>query len=142
MQRRSSPRPQLLIALLAIVLIMPIASPAASPPAIGEPDPSVIDGMLAERLDDTPDGERLEVLVRFIDDIDRSDRQVLEDLGIVTVGEYRFLPAAHVRATPLQVERLSGYPGVEWMEWDAPMDYLMDMTTRITGATDTWRSVI
>jgi subtilisin family serine protease len=128
--------------MLAIVLIFPIASPAASPPAIGEPDPSVVDHMLAERLLDTPADQRLDVLVRFTDDIGRADRQVMDDLGIVTVGEFRMLPAAHIQATPRQVERLSGYPGIEWMEWDVPLDFLMDMTTRIINATDTWRSVI
>ena len=142
MHRRSRPRPQLIIAMMAIVLIFPIASPAAGPPAIGEADPTVIDGMLADRLTDTPEGQRLEVLVRFDDAIERADRQVVDDLGIEMVGEYRMLPAAHVRATPHQVELLSGYPGVEWMEWDAPLDYLMSMTTRVINATDTWRSVI
>ena len=142
MHRKSRPRPQLFIAMIAIVLIFPIASPAAGPPAIGEADPTVIDGMLADRLTDTPEGQRLEVLVRFDDAIERADRQVLDDLGIETVGEYRMLPAAHVRATPHQIELLSGYPGVEWMEWDAPLDYLMSMTTRTINATDTWRSVI
>jgi hypothetical protein len=127
---------------LAIVLIIPIGSPAASPPAIGEPDPTVIDPMLADRLGDTPEGERLEVLVRFTDDIDRWDREVLDDLGIVTVGEFRMVPASHIQATPRQVERLSGYPGVEWMEWDAPLDYLMEMTTRVINATDAWRSIV
>ncbi|MCJ2540228.1 MAG: hypothetical protein LN414_03040, partial [Candidatus Thermoplasmatota archaeon] len=105
-----------------IVHIYPIASPAAGPPAIGEADPTVIDGMLADRFNDTPEGQRLEVLVRFDDAIERADRQVLDDLGIEMVGEFRMLPAAHVRATPHQVELLSGYPGVEWMEWDAPLD--------------------
>ncbi|MCK5253348.1 MAG: hypothetical protein KAQ96_10370, partial [Thermoplasmata archaeon] len=65
MHRKSRPRPQLFIAMIAIVLIFPIASPAAGPPAIGEADPTVIDGMLADRLTDTPEGQRLEVLVRF-----------------------------------------------------------------------------
>jgi hypothetical protein len=128
--------------MLAIVLIFPIASPAMSPPAIGEPDPGVIDAMLADRMLVTPAGERLDIVVRFVDDIDRDDREVLDDLGIEKVGEYHFLPAAHIRATPRQVERLSGYPDVEWMEWDAPLDFLMDTTTRIVNATDTWRSVI
>jgi len=142
MSRRSRPRPHLLITILAIVLIFPIASPSVIPPAIGEADPSVIDPMLDERLSDTPDGQRLEVLVRFSDDIDRADRKVLDDLGIVTVGEFRIVPAAHIKATPEQIVRLSGYPGVEWMEWDAPLDYLMDMTTGVINATDTWRSFI
>ncbi len=142
MHPRSRPRPNLLIALLAMVLIIPMASSVATPPDIGEPDPAVMDRMLVDRLEVAPDGERLEVLVRFVDEIDRADRQVLEDLGIELVGEYRFLPAAHIRATPSQVHELSGYADVEWMEWDAPLDYLMDMTTRVINATDTWRSII
>jgi hypothetical protein len=128
--------------MLAIVIMIPIASPAAGPPAIGEPDPTVLDRMLAERLEVVPEDERLDVLVRFSDDIEGADRKVLEDLGIETVGEYRMLPAAHVRATSRQVELLSGYHGVEWMEWDAPLDYLMDMTTRVVNATDAWRAVV
>ncbi len=52
------------------------------------------------------------------------------------------IPAIHIQARPYQLERLSGYPRVEWMEWDAPLDYLMDMTTNVINATNTWRSVI
>ena len=139
---RPRPRPLLLIMLLAMVMLLPVASPAFAPPAIGEPDPSVVDHALAEQMEVTRSDQRLDILVRFRDEIDWADRQVLDDLGIERVGEFRFLPALHARATPPQIERLSGYPDVEWMEWDAPLDYLMDMTTRITHATDTWRSVI
>ncbi len=142
MSRVSRSRNTLPIALLAFVLILPIALPAISPPAIGEPDSMVIDPMLEEALGNTPEDSRLDVLVRFESEFVRADDEVLEDLGIHKVGQFRMLPAMHIQATPLQIERLSGYPRVEWMEWDAPLDFLMDMTTTTINATDTWRSVI
>ena len=142
MSRVSRSRNTLPIALLAFVLILPIALPAISPPAIGEPDPMVMDPMLEEILGTTSDDTRLDVLVRFESEFIRADDKVLEDLGIHKVGQFRMLPAMHIKATPRQIDLLSGYPRVEWMEWDAPLDFLMDQTTTVINATDTWRSVI
>ncbi len=142
MSRVPRSRNTLPIALLAFVLILPIALPVISPPAIGEPDPAVLDPMLEEILTTTPEDALLDVLVRFESEFVRADDEVLEDLGIHKVGEFRMIPAMHIQATPWQIERLSGYPRVEWMEWDAPLDFLMDMTTAVINATDTWRSII
>jgi subtilisin family serine protease len=132
----------ILVLFLVLVLTIPAALPAASPPAIGSPDPAVLDERLVEVMGTSDPMERLDIIVQFWDEVERSDRQLLEDLGITTIGEYRIIPAVHAQGTPLQIERLSGSPRVKWVEYDLPMELLMDETTQVINATASWRSII
>jgi subtilisin family serine protease len=132
----------LIVPLMVALLCVPAALPAVSVPDIGEPDPTVIDPHLAQVMKGARETERIEIIVRFDGSITPADRDVLEDLGVHVYGSYHIVPAVHASATSLQLERLSGYERTERIEYDVPMDYLMDMTTAVVNATSAWRSVI
>ncbi len=142
MSRRNRSHRVLPVALLAMLFLIPAAMPAVTPPPIGEMNPSVIDAYLVEVMASTPPGEKLEIVVRFVDDVTRDDRELVDDLGIGTIGEFHIVPAIHGLATPLQVERLSGYARTEWIEYNEPIVYYMDETTSVVNATNAWRSVV
>ena len=67
MSRRNRSHRVLPVALLAMLFLIPAAMPAVTPPPIGEMNPSVIDAYLVEVMASTPPGEKLEIVVRFVD---------------------------------------------------------------------------
>ena len=128
--------------ILALVLLATSLAPAVGPSPLGEPDPSVIDGVLRDKMHSTPSDRELDVIVQFRGPITPADRQLLRAEGIEVVHQFHIVNGVWARATPWQLERLSGYARTLWMEWNEPLDYYMQDTTTVVSATTAWYSRI
>jgi serine protease AprX len=125
-----------------LILLIPSAMSLGSSTTLGEPDPSVLDPYLIEVMATTGAYEEMEVVIQFKDHVLPQDRDLLRREGIETLHEYHVLPAVWAKATPRQVERLSGYDRTRWVEYNRQLEYHMDETTRVVNATRTWYSKI
>ncbi len=139
--RRSMPAARAAAILLLVMLASSLA-PAVVPSPIGENDPYVIDQVLHSIMLSTPRDRALDVIVQFRDPVVAADRLVLRDEDIEVVYEFHIVNGVWARATPAQLDRLSGYPRTLWMEYNEPLDYCMDETTTVINATKAWYSRI
>jgi len=129
------------IVLLTILLVGAL-SPAAMPSPMGAPDPRVIDAKLSEAMASTPADEPMQVIIQFRGSITEADRYLLQVEGIERIHEFTIVPGVWAKATPRQIDRLSGYPRTYWVELNEPLVYYMDETTTVINATKAWYSRI
>lgn len=136
---------------IAILLVsLPSASLPVQPatpkhhthlPALPRPD-SVLDRALAETLALKRPGDEVGVIAQFVGRITSEDREVLSNLGIRVLREYRALPAVYAIGTREAIFLLSQYPRTFWMEHNSRMELLMNGTTTVINATTVWASEI
>jgi serine protease AprX len=129
------------VALLVLLLfIIPSAIPTPITLAEGEVNREVIDPYLQEVMSQANRYDELDVVIQFIDPVRVEDRYVLEREGIEILHEFHIVPAVWARATPAQLELLTGYQRTSWMEYNEELEFHMDVTTEVVNATRTWYS--
>jgi serine protease AprX len=117
---------------------LPASTGLLAPP---RPD-TVIDKPLSWELDRKGIYESLEIIVQFEKSIRPEDRQVMENLNIRNMHEFRVLPAVYASGTKESILMLAKYPRTIWMENNTKMELLMNGTTTTINATTVWNSEI
>ncbi|MEM4728297.1 MAG: S8 family serine peptidase [Thermoplasmata archaeon] len=102
----------------------------------------MLDRALAETLALKRPGDEVGVIAQFVGRITSEDREVLSNLGIRVLREYRALPAVYAIGTREAIFLLSQYPRTFWMEHNSRMELLMNGTTTVINATTVWASEI
>jgi len=128
--------------ILAILLLASSLAPVVGPSPIGERDPYVVDQVLHSMMLAMPHDTALDVIVQFRGPVTSTDLQVLRAEGIELVHEFHIVDGVWARATPAQLERLSGYARTRWMEYNERLVFCMDETTTVVNATKAWYSRI
>jgi len=126
--------------LVLSLMLVPTLSTLASPEPVGEPRWYAVDDHLEQVMAESPADQEIEVVVQFVDDIDRADRRAVEDLGLDDLHEYAFIDAMWLRGRPRAFELLSRNERVAWMEHNDQLSWMMDETTSVINATRTWYS--
>ncbi len=135
---RITGRPIVLLVLL--LFLIPSSVPIMGEPAEGGVDRAVVDPYLLEVMSNAERHEELEVVIQFVDQVMPRDRDRLLREGVEVLHEFHIVPAVWARATPAQLERLTGYQRTYWMEFNEELEYHMDVTTEVVNATRTWYS--
>jgi serine protease AprX len=130
------------VILVFLFMLLPAAIPAAQPLPLGEADRGVLDPYLSQILDTTHSGEELEIVVQFEAAVLSEDRRLVDREGLDLLHEYTIIPAMWLRATPLQIDRMTRYDRVTWIEYNEELQWMMDETTNVINATRTWASRI
>lgn len=128
------------MAFLMVSMVLAGITANASKDVYGEPDPGVLDPYLENMLEKDMGSYR--VMVRFnswpIDDHIKN----AESLGLEHAFSMKVLPIAVFDGSRDEVLALSGYPGVEWMEYDGELELLMEDSLTTINATIAWNTWI
>ncbi len=116
---------------------MVIPAPFSAEPGV-DADTSKLDGMLLDLLAASGSDEEIEIIAQFKGSVRSADRQMLDDLGFERVYEYHVVPGIYARGTKDAILSLSGYERTFWIEYNYPMELLLDETTSVVNATNAW----
>ncbi|MGA1848613.1 MAG: S8 family serine peptidase [Thermoplasmatota archaeon] len=138
---RTVPRKTGALVMISILLVPAILALVPRGPELYPGFEGVIDPYLRGILSGGEEDE-MGVLVQFkghpIDD----DIRYAESIGLQLITTMKVLPAALFRGGKEDFERLSGYPRVEWMEYDGGMELMMEESLTTINATVAWNSWI
>ncbi len=103
---------------------------------------NVIDDYLSEELAKSNSTDQLEVIVQFLTKIKGTDLELLESLDIDVLYQFEFVPAVFAQASKQSILDLSKSPRIYWLEFNEPIEFLMDMSLSTVNATKTWNTQI
>jgi serine protease AprX len=128
---------------LMLVLIFLIPAIAGSGEIFeGNAQLNVLDDYLIERLDAASPEENLEILVQFKDEVKENDKHYLNALGFDVRREFHVIPMVYAIGTKASITRLSGYHRTFHIEYNEPLEYMMDQSTTTINATKVWATQI
>ncbi len=102
----------------------------------------VVNDYLEQVLSGWPPDQDIEVLVRFSSDPTVYDRGHLFDAGLEPRHTFHVVPTVYAVGRPDAVWRASLDPRVAWIEWNRPLEYMMDNSTFTVNATRVWNAVV
>jgi len=88
-----------------------------------------------------PDDE-ITIIVQFIAQLDRSDRDMMDDLGFRIHREYSAINGVALKGRVESVHALANEPNVRWIESDREIVFLMDESTTTINATNVWSTIL
>ncbi len=103
---------------------------------------NVIDDYLREVLSKINQTEKIEVIIQFVNELDRFDMDLLTNYGIEVIHQYSVTPAIYANATRSAIESLSKMDAIFWMEYNEPIEFHMDKSLGVINATKTWNTII
>ena len=129
---------ELILAAVIAIIFMPVAAVSGTEP----PNKNVIDPALEYRLSHADTHERIEVIIQFQNTIEERDLAYLRVHGFRIFRTFQVMPVVYASGEKREIERLSSYERTKWIEYNAPMRYLMNMTKYTIKAWDVWHSQI
>ncbi|MCK4615066.1 MAG: S8 family serine peptidase, partial [Thermoplasmata archaeon] len=126
-------------AVILLLMIIPVSTALASSTP---PNQAVIDPALRHRLSGSEEHERVEVIIRFHDAIEERDLAYLRVHGFRIFRTFEVMPVVYAEGEKKEIERLSNCERIRWIEFNAPMQYYMNMTKYTIQARDVWLSQI
>lgn len=124
-----------LATIVAAVMLAPAILPLAAW-AAPVPRPELIEPYLMRMMD--AGATSLDVIVQFRSAVRDEDLQMVRDCGLSVEHRFGVLPAIRAVGPADAVERLSGNERVLWIEYNAPLTYMMDRSLLTVNATRTW----
>ena len=127
--------------LLVFVMMVPILSSAEE---IFEENAEldVMDYRLVNRLNQANSDDKLEVIIQFKEEIKNKDLYVLDALDFEVKRTFHVIPAVYAIGSKSSIMRLSIYERTFFIEFNEPLEYLMDESTTTINATMVWASQI
>ncbi len=101
-----------------------------------------INKYLEGKLEQLDDNDEIEVIIQFKSSIQRSDLELLNRLRFGIKHQYSVIPAVYAVGTKAAITSLSENNRIFWIEYNEPIDWLMDMSLSTVNATRTWNSVV
>jgi serine protease AprX len=128
---------------LVIMLILMIPAFAGSGEIFDyDADYNVMDAKLIDRINAGNPGDSMEILVQFKGEVKDRDLHVLNALGFVVKREFHVIPMVYAIGPQSSVLKLSGYSRTFHIEFNEPLEYLMDQSTTTINATKVWATQI
>ncbi len=103
---------------------------------------NVLDSALVRRLNDADSSDSFEVIIQFKGEVKNNDINLLSALGFDVKREFHVIPAIYAIGTKDSILRLSNYERTVHIEFNEPLEYLMDESTNTINATNVWASRI
>ena len=128
---------------LAVMMVL-VLTFSFLPVVMGSSSPNyaVIDPALEHRLSVEDGNEPIEVIIQLHDTIEERDLAYLRINGFTILQTFDVMPVIHAKGVKQDIEDLSNYERVRWIEFNAPMQYYMNMTKYTIEAQDVWLSQI
>ncbi len=101
-----------------------------------EGDMDVYDPGLLKVLEE--DTEEVEVIIQFSDCITSMDKKALEHIGMDVRHSFHVIPAVYAVGSSAEVMRLKNWPNVKRVEYNARLQWEMEVSTNAINATETW----
>jgi len=123
--------------LLVVFMLLPLA-----PSVRAEPDYSVFDSVLKRTWHEFEEGDRIDLIVQFEDEVTGEDVATLEGLGFTLYEQYKIIPGVHAKGTKEMVTKLSHYHRIYWIEYNQQLKYYLDVSTTTIRATNAWNRIM
>ncbi|UCE75144.1 MAG: S8 family serine peptidase [Methanomassiliicoccales archaeon] len=127
--------------LVLILLLIPIFG-SAGEIFENDADLDILDSKLATRLNEASPNDPLEVIIQFKDEVNEMDIGLLSALNFEVKRTFHVIPAVYAIGTKSSILRLTHYSRTFHIEYNEPLEYLMDESTNTINATKVWASQI
>ncbi|UCE36021.1 MAG: S8 family serine peptidase [Thermoplasmata archaeon] len=127
--------------LIIIMVIFPLLGSSGDIFA-DTPRSEVLDSGLLARLNRAGPDDTLEVIIQFRNEVSTDDLNLLSALNFDVGRTFSVIPAVYAIGTKNSIVRLSHYKRTSHIEFNEPLELLMDESTSTINATKVWASQI
>jgi len=131
-----------LTSLAAVLMLAGLPALSLAVGTAGAQNRHVVNDYLEQVLEGWPADEDIEVLVRFASQPTVYDRGHLIDAGLEPRHSFHVVPAVWAVGRPDAVWQASLDPRVQWIEWNRPLEYMMENSSFATHAPEVWNAVV
>jgi len=110
--------------------------------AAGDPDHTVLDGVLNSKWTEFDDQDEIDLIVQFKETVTKRDLAILRGLGFTIYEQYRIIPGVHARGTKAAISKLSHHDRIFWIEFNQHLEYYLDVSTSTIRAPQTWQRIM
>lgn len=125
---------------MLLLAVLPFLSLAVG--TAGANNRAVVNDYLEQVMATWPSDQPIEVLVRFSSEVNTYDLGHLELAGLEPRHTFHAIPAVWAIGSPAAVYRASLDPRVAWIEWNRPLQFMMENSSYTINATRAWNAVV